>query len=268
MLGAGVDSVASPPAGARFIGIDLAWSARGRGRTGLAVLDGAGRLDRSATVAGDDDIAAFLGTDAHAARLVAAIDAPIVVLNPLGQRDAERAVSRAFGSAGASTYPSNRSNPLFDPPRALTLAHRFGWTCDAVAERMAIEVYPHAAMVSALGLSRIYPYKAKRARTLESRRAAFIAMTAGLETVAGATLHLASNRRWHEIGASVRSATRAADLGRLEDEIDAIWCAWLAWRWADHQDDMLVFGDFATGAIVVPSPRPPVTAAIDGPPPA
>lgn len=256
----------SPRPDAAFVGIDLAWSDRGLGRTGIAVLGDDGRLARSLTVHTDDEIAAALGTDAHAGLLVAAIDAPIVVTNAHGQRTAERDVSRRFGHAGASTYPANRGNPLFDPPRASILAERFGWVYDAVAPRMAIEVYPHAAMVSALGLPRIFPYKAKPNRTLESRRAAFTDMMLGLETVGGDTLDLATNERWRELRHTVRTATRPVDLQRVEDEVDAIWCAWIAWRWGTERSRMLVFGDFATGAIIVPERLTSRSTPPDGPP--
>ena len=256
----------SPRPDAAFVGIDLAWSDRGRGRTGIAVLRGDGRLARSLTVRTDDEIADALGTDAHASVLVAAIDAPVVVTNAHGQRAAERDVSRHFGRAGASTYPSNRGNPLFDPPRASILAERFGWVYDAVAPRMAIEVYPHAAMVSSLGLPRIFPYKAKPHRTLETRRTAFTDMMRGLETVGGHTLDLDANERWRELRQAVRTATRPVDLQRVEDEVDAIWCAWIAWRWGTEHTRMHVFGDFATGAIVVPERLTPRSTPLDGPP--
>lgn len=256
----------SPRHDAAFVGIDLAWSDRGRGRTGIAVLHGDGRLARSLTVRTDDEIADALGTDAHASVLVAAIDAPIVVTNAHGQRAAEREVSRRFGHAGASTYPANLGNPLFAPPRALTLAERFGWGYGAVAPRMAIEVYPHAAMVSSLGLPRIFPYKAKPNRTLETRRDAFTAMMRGLETVGGETLDLDANDRWRELGQAVRTATRPVDLQRIEDEVDAIWCAWIAWRWGTARTSMLAFGDVATGVIVVPERITPPSTPRDGPP--
>lgn len=265
MLSRGTAPAAAPP-DAAFVGIDLAWSVCGRGRTGIAVLDGDGRLARSLTVCSDDEIVDALGVAADAPVLVAAIDAPIVVPNAFGQRDAERAVSRRFGHAGASTYPANRGNPLFDPPRALTLAERFGWAYASVEQRMAIEVYPHAAMVSSLGLTRIFPYKAKVNRTLESRRHAFAAMMDGLEEIGNDTLDLGGSERWHELRHAVCTAKRPVDLQRIEDEVDAIWCAWIAWRWGTQRTPMLVFGEFATGAIVVPEPITESSTPLGGPP--
>ena len=47
-------------------------------------------------------------------------------------------------------------------------------------------------------------------------------------------------------------ASRQVDLDRIEDEIDAIFCAHLAWLWHHDRDSMQVFGDRATGSIVTP----------------
>src|SRR3546814_14507906 len=81
-------------------------------------------------------------------------------------------IQRAFGRYNASPYPSNRANPMFDPPRAETLARRFGWSVDpeergSVGRPVCIEVYPHPAMVSLFGLSSVLPYKSGRGRTPE-----------------------------------------------------------------------------------------------------
>lgn len=50
-------------------------------------------------------------------------------------------------------------------------------------------------------------------------------------------------------------ATRQVDLDRIEDEIDAILCAHLAWLWHGQRASMLVFGDVASGCIVTPALR-------------
>lgn len=143
----------------RPVGIDLAWGPRAR--TGLAVLDEEGRLVASGTVVSDDDIAAFLGRWAPG-EVVAAIDAPLVVPNRTGRRDCEAELGRLFGAYDAGAHPSNRSRPYFDPPRGQTLAHRFGWDLDPArppgrGASVAIEVYPHPAMVTLFGLDRVLP---------------------------------------------------------------------------------------------------------------
>lgn len=43
------------------------------------------------------------------------------------------------------------------------------------------------------------------------------------------------------------------DLERIEDEIDGVFCAHLAWRWA-RRDGLEVYGSAAEGFIVAPPP--------------
>src|SRR5207302_6413376 len=96
------------------------------------------------------------------------------------------------------------------------------------------------------------PYKAKPGRTLESLRTAYAVLMDAMEQRL-ADLRLASSSRWGELRDIAADASRKADLGRIEDEIDAIFCADLARRWhADGTSGNDVFGDDAGGAIVIP----------------
>jgi predicted RNase H-like nuclease len=117
-----------------------------------------------------------------------------------------------------------------------------------------IEVYPHPAMVALFGLDRVIPYKGKSGRSVEFRRAAFADLVRHLE--AREPLALGSSARWADIRAAVDHAARQVDLDRLEDEIDAVFCAHLAWLWHHEGDSMTVYGDLATGYIVTPPPPP------------
>lgn len=245
----------------RYLGIDLAWAARAR--TGMAALDESGRLVASTAVVTDDEIAAFVA--AHApGTVVAAIDAPLIVPNVTGSRVPEQLVTREFGPYNAGAYPSNRSRPLFDPPRGETLCGRFGWNRDpgarAGAGSVAIEVYPHPAMVVLFELTTVLPYKAKRGRGLESLRSAFVLLLDHMERVCDEPLALSTSARWAQLRAAVASAARIADLDRIEDEVDAVLCAYLAWLWGTGDPGMRVLGDVEHGYIVVPG-HPSVPAA-------
>jgi len=58
-------------------------------------------------------------------------------------------------------------------------------------------------------------------------------------------------------------ATRPVDLKRIEDEIDAIFCAHLAWLWVTAPEQLTVVGDFDGGYIVTPpAPDSPVDHAV------
>lgn len=239
---------------ATCVGIDLAWGERAR--TGLAVLDAGGRLVASTSVVADADIDAFLaphlGPD-----VVAAIDAPLIVPNATGSRPCERELGAVYRAYDAGAHPANRSRGYLDPPRGALLAERHGWELDpgvvpGADAPVAIEVYPHPAMVSLFGLGRVLPYKAKRGRDLGSLQAAFEALLGHLERVVGPTLGLAASERWGQIRAAVAGAARKSELRVVEDEVDAILCAYLAWLWTVDRDRMRVFGDLAGGYIVVP----------------
>lgn len=241
------------------VGIDLAWGPNGR--TGLAVLDGAGRLVESCSVRTDDEVVAFV--ERHVSGdVVAAVDAPLVVPNDTGRRPCEAELSRRFGRFHAGAHPSNRSRPWFVPePRGARLAHRLGWSMDpgdrpGRGRGVAVEVYPHPAMVVLFGLDRVIPYKQKPGRDLASLRAAYLVLLGHMELSFGDLLGLGASPRWERIRAGVVGAKRKADLGRLEDEVDAIVCAYLAWLWAHEPERMVVLGDFARGYLVVPGPLP------------
>ena len=249
----------------RHVGLDLAWGRTAR--TGVAVLDDAGALVHSSSVTTDDEIDAVLHEHTAGHRVVVAIDAPLVVPNLTGRREGEALVTRHFGRFDAGAHPSNRSRPLFDPPRAETLAQRHGWVVDPAVRpgpgvSVAVEVYPHPAMVVLFGLGRVLPYKGKHRRSFDVRRAAWAQLLDHLERVAGDVLGLGANARWAQVRALVADAERAADLERVEDEVDGIVCAYLAWLWATEPERMVVLGDVSTGYVVVaglptwePSPR-------------
>ena len=237
-----------------FVGIDLAWGQRAR--TGLAACDDTGRLVASASVVTDDEIAQWLGTGSGDP-VVVGIDAPLVVPNATGQRRAENLVQRAFGRYDAGAYPANRANPLFDPPRAQALSERFGWDPDprrrgSTEQPSCLEVHPHAAMVVMFGLSRVLPYKAKKGRTPPSRRQAFRRLADHLEGIG--ELRLSEHRRWQEMRGAIAGASRHVDLERIEDEIDGIVCAHLAWLWHHRPGFLEVFGSLEGGYLVAPAP--------------
>lgn len=243
------------------LGIDLAWGPRGR--TGLAVLDAVGRLAASCWVRTDDEIAGFVRKHAAAgAAVVAAVDAPLIVPNQTGRRSCEAELSRRFARFHAGAHPSNRSRPWLAEPRGAVLAARLGWSLDPAdrptpGRSVAIEVYPHPAMVVLFGLDRVIPYKNKPGRDLESMRAGHALLMDHMEQVMGPVLRLGGSPRWAVLREQVRTASTKAALGRAEDEVDAVVCAYLAWLWAQAPERMAVVGGVDAGYVVVPRPLPP-----------
>lgn len=237
------------PAG-HYLGIDLAWSTRAR--TGLAVLDSGGALVESTSVITEEHLIAWTGRWPDLG--VVGIDAPLIVPNELGSRECEKEIGRAFGRYDAGAYPSNRTNPLFDPPRALRLAEHFGWHLDPgnTTRPLALEVYPHAGMVGLFRLGRVLPYKARPTRSVEDRKRAFNRLCDLLEALAA--LRLQESGRWSELRRAVEEAQRPFHLARVEDEVDAIFCAHLAWLWDHRPGALQVYGDAVAGLIVAPPP--------------
>jgi len=242
-----------------YVGIDLAWGSRAR--TGLAVVDDEGRLAASGSATSDAQIAEWLSEHGRTV-VVAAVDAPLIVPNATGQRRCETEISRAFGRFKIGAHSSNRSRPGFDPPRAETLAARFGWSVDPdlrgdLDTPVCIEVYPHPAMVALFGLDERILYKKGPARA-----DGFATLVRLLTTVE--ELRLDESGRWKEICAVV-AAPGPGDLDRVEDELDAILCAHLAWLWHHRPDDLRVYGSLADGYIVAPPPPPSRRSRADSP---
>lgn len=235
-----------------YVGIDLAWN--DRARTGMAVLDDDARLIASASVKSNTEIDDWLDTHTSSLPDVVAVDAPLIVTNPVGQRPCERMITAAFGRYDAGCHASNTSKPYFDPPRAKVLADRRGWNPDpgSTGPGVCLEVYPHPAMVALFQLGRILPYKGKRGRTLETRRVATVELIDRMEGIDG--LLVAENERWPQLRRTASEAARPMHLESIEDEIDAIFCAYLAWVWRHRREDLHVYGDTTSGYIVAPHP--------------
>jgi predicted RNase H-like nuclease/alkylated DNA nucleotide flippase Atl1 len=249
------------------VGLDLAW---GQGNpSGIAAVGDDGTLLASATLRTDDEIVGWI--ESHAPRLgVLAIDAPLIVTNPTGSRPCEKAIHAAFGRFDAGAYPANTGNPNFDPPRALTLARRLGLEIDPTKpsrEGVAIEVYPHPAMIGLFRLGRTLKYKRKKQgftlQHAETRR--LLSLMEGIDP-----LRLGNSRDWLRVREVVEAADRPRALRKVEDEIDAVLCAHLAWMWASEPGGLELYGDPVAGYVetgYIVAPPPPTWAATPRLPP-
>jgi predicted RNase H-like nuclease len=228
-----------------FVGIDLAWKAKAR--TGLAAVDERGRLVASTSVVTDDEIENWVRPHAP---IVVAVDAPLVVPNATGSRVAEREIARVYGRYGAAAYPSSRANPMFNPPRAETLAADMGWDVDpgSTSGTVCLEVYPHPALVGLFSLPERILYKKG-----PNRVAGFELLMRCLASVP--ELVLEQSPRWAEL-MTIAATPRPGDLNRIEDELDAILCAHLAWLWRNRPGALQIYGSLEEGYIVAPPPRP------------
>jgi predicted RNase H-like nuclease/ppGpp synthetase/RelA/SpoT-type nucleotidyltranferase len=239
-----------------YIGVDLAWGERRP--TGIAVLDDAGRLLHVSTVGTDEEIAAALAPFADGDCLVG-VDAPLVVTNAQGNRPAEKALNRDFARFDAGAHPVNTGKPeLRDGPRAARLCALLGLDMNPRSgrSRRAIEVYPHPATVALFGLGRTLKYKSKPGRAVEEMRSELVVLMGLLEGLASATppLDLApATSGWAELVAAVDAAARKSELRVVEDQVDAVICAYVA-MFADREPGRTTtYGDFEHGYIVTPT---------------
>ncbi|GAB3243872.1 DUF429 domain-containing protein [Nocardioides dilutus] len=241
-----------------YLGIDLAW---GLNRpTGLAVLDESGRLEHLSAVRTDEEIAATLAPFV-AGPCLAGIDAPLVVTNATGSRPAEQALSKDFRKYEAGAHPSNTGKPEFaDGTRGARVCALLGLDLDpdSTADRRALEVYPHPATIVLFGLERTLKYKQKQGRDLALLRRELLTLMDHVERLVDTG---GAAGPWAALRASAVAASRKSDLRVVEDQVDAVICAYVALfadRWPERTTR---YGDLATGYIVTPSLVTDVAAA-------
>ena len=237
-----------------FVGVDLAWGERKP--TGLAVLDDEGRLRHVSAVGTDEEIEAAVASYVAGDCLVA-IDAPLIVRNATGNRPGEAELNRDFARFDAGAHPANTGKREFsDVPRGARLSSLLGLDMNPRSRRprRAIEVYPHPATVALFSLGRTLKYKNKPGRTLEQLRAALLALMGLLEGLAAADPPLlVAGGSWQALVAQVEAATRKSELRVVEDQVDAVVCAYVALFATRRPDATTTYGDFETGYIVTPT---------------
>lgn len=237
-----------------FVGVDLARD--DRRTSGLAVLDGSGRLVHVESVHTDAEVVDALKPFTTRECLVA-VNAPLVVRNATGNRPAEAALNKDFARFDAGAHPSNTSKPeLTGTPRGAAVVAALGLDLNPRSRRArrAIEVNPKPATVALFRLGRTLKYKNKPGRTLESLRTALGALMGHLESLADATPPLdLTGSSWGDLAAAVASARRKSDLRLVEDQVDAVLCAYVAMFAARRRDDVTTYGDLDTGYIVTPT---------------
>ena len=237
-----------------FVGVDLAWG--DRKPTGLAVLDDDGLLVHVSAVRSDEEIAAALRPFVAGPCLVA-IDAPLIVKNATGNRPAEADLNRDFARFDAGAHPANTAKPEFaDSPRGARLCALLDLDLDPRSgrPRRAIEVYPHPATVALFRLGRTLKYKNKPGRDLELLRGELLALMSHLEALAAGTpaMRLGTSI-WPQLLKAVRGADRKSELRVVEDQVDAVVCAYVALFATCRPEQVTTYGDLDEGYIVTPT---------------
>jgi predicted RNase H-like nuclease len=256
----------------RYLGIDLAWGEgsdiKPANRSGVVTLDEDGSITDAGWTIGLDATVAWIETQAQADTMLF-VDAPLVIENETGQREAERQVGVGYGRAWVSANSTNRGSPR---QAGLLLLRRLcdtGWRYDdgrrgpAESGRTVSECYPYATIVGVdeFGYERRPAYKRARkglpASTAWPIRTeacdGLIARIAGLASHA-VPVDLRSHPKTREL-IDVRSPPQAAAYKHREDLLDAVICAWTAALWHRQPDRFQILGE-TSGA---PSDRPMAT---------
>ncbi len=246
----------------RYVGVDLAWGTRRP--TGLAVLDADGTLVHLSTVRTDEEILDALAPYVEGDCLVA-LDAPLIVTNPTGNRPCEAELNRDFARFHAGAHPSNTSKPeLGDDPRGARICRALGLDINPRSgrRRRGIEVYPHPATIALFNLPRTLKYKHKTGRTFAELKGALLELMALVEGLATASPPLLlADPAWAALRADVEAADRKSQLRVAEDQVDAVVCAYVALFADTHPDRTTIYGDaasdYASGYIVTPALQAP-----------
>ncbi len=261
-----------------FVGLDLAWgettSTRPANETGVASMDAEGRVVNAGWTRGLDDTVAWVQTTARADTALA-VDAPLVVTNPTGQRACETQVGQRYGRWQVSANTSNMNSPRLAGVALRQRLEDLGWTYITGLEgrpdagRHLFEVYPYTTLVGAAEFGYDderprYKRKPKSVRTAEWRvqRAVvcddLLSRMGALET-ADPPLLLRSHPMSRQLLETPSPLADAAYKHR-EDLIDALLCAWTASLWSRHGGARVqVLGDPAAGldsASIVAPARP------------
>ncbi len=245
----------SPAGDVVFLGVDLGWYGKPSGLASIG-MSGKGLYLRSLTrLEHSDEILDWIQTEAGDGSAVVAVDAPLVIRNRTGIRDAERAMNQEFRRFHAGCHAANLGRPfaqnvLSFSRRLADLGFGHGAEMNAREEgRFQIEVHPHAAMVNLFNLPRIVKYKrgrrADRAKELRRLRRLMLSRLPLLRPALSLRLPAIPN---------------TGNLKPVEDQIDAVLCAYIAahwWFWASQRNR--AYGCVGTGYIVVPERK--VTAA-------
>ena len=238
-----------------FVGVDLAWGERNP--TGVAAVDDAGVLRHVGVAGDDDDVRARLRPFVEGPCVVA-VDAPLVVVNPTGNRPCEAALNRDFRRFDAGAHPANTGLAWFtDGGRGARLCRGLGLDIDphTTAARRAFAVYPHAASVVLFGLTKTLKYKQKPGRDVATLRSELLRLMGFIEALRTATptLDVARCQAWGDLKFLVAQADRKSQLRRAEDPVDAVLCAYIARYAQERPADITLYGDADGGCIVTPT---------------
>jgi predicted RNase H-like nuclease len=177
---------------------------------------------------------------AHRPVSVVAVDMPLSLDRFASRRNADNAVSRAFGAAKCSTHSPSETRPGEVSRTYSRVLQQLGFTLatsrsDSPPVRPTfLEVYPHVALLRLCGRPERLPYKLARASKywpecdVKERRRLLLREWELIHARLGAEIDgVAAALALPDVAAS-----SVAMLKSFEDTLDAIVCAWVGLRFA------------------------------------
>ena len=231
-----------------FLGVDLGWYGKPSGLASITTDGKSLKLRAVARLECTKDILHWLEAEAGSGGAVVGVDAPLVIRNRTGIREAERELNRDFRRFHAGCHAANLGRPFAAnviefSRRLAALGFAHGAEMTARQEgRFQIEVHPHAATVNLFDLPLIVKYKrgrrAERAKGLRRLRKLMLSRLPLLNP---------------PLSFRLPAIPVTGNLKSVEDQIDAVLCACIAahwWFWATQRN--CVYGSVGEGYIVVP----------------
>ena len=245
--------------GRRIIGIDLAW--KDHHQSGCVELAWEGdelRVDRIDTRVGVDAIVEWIEPSRD--DWVVAVDAPLIVRNRTGSRQADKDATTAYGRFEAGAYPANL-NLLGDDHAGGRLWEALLEAGGQLVERapqdvksgsLVFETYPHVAMVEMFELEQTIKYKPGRGvaqQRIGQRQLAETIREHFCDTPAGPKLQM--NDLLEDLLCEPDPELKGDALKGREDMLDAVVCAYVA-AWLEGGEPAAGLGELGDGVMIVP----------------
>jgi predicted RNase H-like nuclease len=239
--------------GTRFLGVDLAWgtgsAAGSANESGVAVIDDCGRVLSAGWTRGLEETINWITSAAGPGPALLFVDAPLIVVNPAGQRECERQAGQRYGRWRVSANSTNTRSPrlagvaLCSELRAAGWAYSDGTDWPPAAARTMCECYPYTTLVGApeLGYDQARPRYKRRPKGMPAavwrpqRAAACDELIRRLSSLDATDPPLLLHT--HSVTRELRhepSPIRDDEYKHREDLIDALICAWTAALWRRH----------------------------------
>lgn len=271
----------------RFIGLDLAWSARNTSAASVLETsggDGAILIRYQERLQSDREVLGYIASITPESRgACVAIDAPLIVKNKTGARPVDREITRRFVRYGAGAHPCNR-NKFPQGVRGEELVRelcgpKYGFkhqpfirrSTRRIPTKTVFEVYPHPAQIVFFGLKKRILYKKGDVETRRSgqktlqekikthllvpqERRLTTAKRPGEQPLLYKPVpYIVRNTLLKDLLSRDIDSLKGRTLKSHEDALDALICAYIGfyhWYWGDEKSE--VVGDMKSGYIVLP----------------